>query len=68
MANYLRQRSTARFRHDGACGTREECWRPECRAEFPGYATVEVMPDSEVIARCHGGRFYPRAFRLEAAA
>lgn len=68
MGPTRRQRSSTQLRHEGYCGSREECWRPECRAEFRGYRTIEILPDGEVIAFCHRGRFYPRAFREAPAA
>jgi hypothetical protein len=46
------------IQHDGLCGWREQCWRPECRAEFGEYQTVERWPDTgRIIARCHGSEF-----------
>ena len=61
------QPSTRLLRHEGPCGRREACWRPACREAWPGYRTVEVLPDGEVIARCHGTRFRPVAYRETAA-
>jgi hypothetical protein len=55
----LPQRSTAHLRHEGLCGRRDFCWRPECRVDFRGYRTIEVLPDGEVIAHCHRSRFVP---------
>lgn len=40
------------IRHDGPCGERRRCYRPECREANRGYATVEILPDI-VIFRCH---------------
>lgn len=51
-----RPESTPRrqFRHTGACGVREFCWRPSCRREFGDYRTIERWPSTGlVIARCH---------------
>lgn len=59
---------TQPLRHNGPCGYREACWRPDCRAAFPGYLTIETLASGEVIAYCHRTRFYPRAFRAEVAA
>lgn len=41
------------IRHRGPCGRRTTCWRPSCRAEFPGYPSVEVLSTGEMIAYCH---------------
>lgn len=59
---------TQPLRHNGPCGTREACWRPDCRAAFPGLRTVEVLPDGERLCYCHRSRFYPRGYRAEVAA
>lgn len=40
------------IRHAGPCGRRVPCWRPECRAAFPGYATIEILA-SVAICFCH---------------
>jgi hypothetical protein len=57
------------LRHEGRdCGRREACWRSECVEQFPGFRTIEILADGEVIAHCHRTRFYPRAFRPEVAA
>lgn len=46
------------FRHEGDCGVREFCWRPECVEQFPGYRTIERWPDTgDIIARCHHSTF-----------
>lgn len=46
------QATTTILRHRGPCGKRRHCWRPECRQAFPGYPTLEYLPD-RVIAFCH---------------
>lgn len=40
------------IRHDGPCGERRQCWRPACRAAFPGLRTIELQPD-KALAFCH---------------
>lgn len=42
----------ALIRHDGACGRRLSCFRPECRERFGSYLTLEILPD-RAIAYCH---------------
>lgn len=42
--------------HEGPCGERVRCWRPECLAHWGDIATVEVLPSGERLARCHGAR------------
>jgi hypothetical protein len=62
-----RQSSTGPIRHDGPCGEREECWRPECGAfAAAGYRTVEVLVDGTRLAYCHKVTFRPVALAAEA--
>lgn len=57
------------LRHDGPCGRRIRCWRPECLAEFGDMATVEVLPRSSLwLARCHGGRHAGTELPMEGVA
>lgn len=62
------RQASSRLRHNGRCGQRVACWRPEC-ADWAkaGYRTVEILPSGERIAYCHGTRWYPRP-PFEAAA
>ncbi len=57
---------TIPLRHDDPCGRRSPCWRPACRAAYPGLATIELLADGTVIAYCHGTQFRPVAYRAEA--
>jgi hypothetical protein len=62
-----RPESTPRvIRHDGPCGRRVRCWRPECRARFGELATVEVLATGEWLAYCHGTRWHPRPVEVAA--
>lgn len=45
------------LRHGGPCGRRIVCFRPECRAEFGLYLTVEIFRNGTALAHCHGGRY-----------
>lgn len=51
---------TIPLRHDGHCGIREACHRPECRLAFGPYLTVEVRDDGERIHYCHRTKWRPR--------
>lgn len=42
-------------RHDGPCGPRRPCWRPECR-QFDPYRTIELLHD-KAVAHCHGSTY-----------
>lgn len=53
-------RTRGRLTHEGPCGPRIPCWRPECRATFSDYRTVEILafaqppdPDFDVVCYCH---------------
>jgi hypothetical protein len=49
----------AEVRHSGSCGERFQCFRATCRSAYPGYRTVEVLPDGRALCYCHG-EIYPR--------
>jgi hypothetical protein len=42
--------------HDGPCGTRFQCWNPNCRLANGIYRTVEIFRNGEILANCHGER------------
>ena len=57
---------TTPLRHDGYCGhQREQCWRDECRAEWPDVNTVEVLASGLRLAYCHGKSATPADIRRE---
>lgn len=39
--------------HDGPCGPRAQCWRPQCRVANGAYRTVEFA-GGLIVAHCHG--------------
>jgi hypothetical protein len=43
-------------RHDGPCGPRRYCWRPECR-RFDPFRTIEIL-DTVAIAYCHQSTYH----------
>jgi hypothetical protein len=49
-----------RLIHNGPCGRRELCWRPECQSTFGPLRTVEVLSTGDAIAYCHRSRFQIR--------
>lgn len=52
--------------HQGPCGRRERCWRPECLERFGSYATVETLRDGTRLAYCHRAVWQPRPVELAA--
>jgi hypothetical protein len=47
-----REQSYSPTRHRGYCGRRVFCWRDDCRREFAGYRTIEILANV-AMARCH---------------
>ena len=53
-ARYVRRRARSEeIRHEGPCGQRVACDRPEC-ADWKGFRTIEELPDGRRLAYCHG--------------
>lgn len=41
------------MQHPGSCGSRRQCWRSACRAEWAHLNTIEELRNGHVLAHCH---------------